>query len=90
MRAMNEPIADGIGDRRVANGGVPRRRRQVAGNERRRPVAPILDHLQEVPTLSIAQRRQQPIIDRQQIELREFGQEPPVRSVAATDGEFVE
>ena len=79
VRAMDEPIADRIGDRRVANGRVPRGRRELAGNERRRPFAPIFDHLQQVPPLGIGERRQQPIVNRQQIELREFGQEPTIR-----------
>ena len=50
----------------------------------------ILDHFQQIPPLGIAQRRQQPIVNRQQIELREFGQEPTIGSVAATHGELVQ
>ena len=87
---MDYAVADGIGDGRVANGRVPRGRRELARNERRRPFASIFDHLQQVSPLGVAQWRQQPIINRQQIELREFGEEPPIRSVTATDRELVE
>ena len=87
---MEDAVADGIGDTRLADGRVPRGRRELARNERRRPFAPILDHLQQIPPLGIAQRRQQLIINREQIELRELGQEPPIRAIAATDRELVE
>jgi len=90
MRLMDQPIADRIRDAGLANGGVPRGRRQLAGNERRGAFAPILNHLQQVPAFRIGERREEPIIDREEIELGVFRQEPGIRSVAATDGELVQ
>ena len=54
------------------------------------PFAAIFDDLQQVAPFGIGERREQPIVDREQIELGEFGQQPGIRSVAATDGEFVQ
>ena len=73
---MDQAVADRIGDAGLANGGVPRGRRELAGNERRRPFAPIFDDLEQVPALGIGERREQPIINREEIELGEFRQEP--------------
>ena len=54
---VNEAIADGVGDRGLPDGGVPGRRRQLARNQ-----------VEQVPPFRIGERRQQPIIDRQEIE----------------------
>ena len=48
MRAMDEAVADGIGDAGFANGGVPRGRRELTGDERRRAFTAIFDHLEQV------------------------------------------
>ena len=87
---MDQAVADRIGDAGLANGGVPRGRRQLAGDERRGAFAAIFDDLQQVAAFGIGERREQPIIDREEIELGEFREEPRIRSVAATDGEFVQ
>ena len=90
MRLMDQPIADRIRDAGLANGGVPRRWRQLAGNERRGAFAPIFNDFQQVPAFRIGERREEPIIDREEIELGVFRQKPGIRSVAATDGELVQ
>ena len=89
MRLMDQPIADGIRDAGLANRRVPRGRRQLAGDQRRGPFASIFNDLQQVTAFRIGERGEQPIIDREEIELGVFCQEPGIRSVAATDGEFV-
>ena len=86
---MDQSVADRIRDAGLANGGVPRGRRQLTGDQRRGPFAPIFNDLQQVAAFRIGERREEPIIDREKIELGVFRQEPGIRSVAATDGEFV-
>jgi hypothetical protein len=86
MRPMDHAVADRIRDAGLANGGVPRGRRQLAGDERRGALAPVLNDLQQVPPFRIGERREEPIIDREEIELGVFRQEPGIRSVAATAG----
>jgi hypothetical protein len=64
MRLMEDAVAEGIGDTRLADGRVPRGGRELAGDERRAPFAAILDHLQQIPPLRLSERREQPIVDR--------------------------
>jgi hypothetical protein len=90
MRVMDQPIADRIGNARFADGSVPGRRRQLAGNERRRPFAAIFEDLEEIAPFGIGEWREQPVIDGEQIELGEFREQSAVRAIAATDGEVVQ
>ena len=91
MRVMDQAIADRIGDTGLANG---RRARPSAAAGWQS--ASDLRSLRSSMTSSRSRRsasvseREQPIIDREEIELGEFGQEPAIRSVAATDRELVE
>ena len=87
---MNQAIADRVGDARLANGRMPRGWRQLTGDERGAAFTPIFDDLEQVPAFGIGQRRQEPIIDGQEIELGEPREEPRIRSIAATDGELVQ
>ena len=66
---MDHPVADRIRDAGLANRGVPRRRRELAGDQRRAPLTPIFNDLQQVAAFRIGERREQPIIDREEIEL---------------------
>ena len=90
MRVMDQPITDRIGDAGFADGGVPGGRRQLTGNQRRGPFTPIFQDLEQIPPLGVGERREEPIIDGEQIELGEFGEQPSIRAVAATDGEVVQ
>lgn len=71
MRMVKESIADGIGHGRFADRWVPCLDRQLSRDERRPSFASVLDHLEQVTPLNIRERRQQPIVQRQQIDLRE-------------------
>ena len=87
---MDQPVADRIGDAGFANGGVPRRGRKLAGNQRRGPFTAIFQGLEQIPPLGVGERREQPVIDGEQIELREFREEPAIGAVATTDGKVVQ
>ena len=87
---MDQAVADRIGDAGLPNRRVPGGRRQLAGDESRRAFAPIFNDLQQVTAFRIGERREEPIIDREEIELGVFRQKPGIRSVAATDGELVQ
>lgn len=82
MCLMEDAVTDGIGDTRLADGRVPRGGWELAGDERRAPFAAILDHLQQIPPLRLRERREQPIVDGDQIELGQFGEHPGIRAVA--------
>jgi len=87
---MDQPVADRIRDAGLANRGVPRRRRELTGDQRRGPFASIFNDLQQVAAFRIGERCEEPIIDGEEIELREFGEQPGIRSVATTDRELVQ
>jgi len=59
-------------------------------DQRRGALAAIFQHLEQIPPLGVGQRREQPIIDRQEIELGQFREQPAIGAVAATDGEVVQ
>jgi hypothetical protein len=87
---MEESIADGIGDAGLTNRGVPRGGRELSGIQCRRSFTPIFEDLQSVAASPTGQRRQEPVIDRQEIQFGPFCQESDIRAVAAADGELVE
>jgi len=87
---MDQPVADRIGDTGFADGRVPGRRRELAGNQRRRSFAPIFEDLEEIAPLGVRERGEQPIIDGEQIEFSELREQPAIRAVAATDGKVVQ
>ena len=82
---MDQAVADRVSDARLANRRMPRGGWQLTGDERGRPFTPIFDDLQQIATLGIGERRQEPIVDRQQIELGPFREESRIRPIAATD-----
>ena len=81
---------DGVGLVGVADDGVPVGDGQLTGDEGRGAFGPVLDDLGEVAPLGVAQRCDHPIVDGEQVELREASQEPGVGAVAAADGELVQ
>jgi hypothetical protein len=86
---MNQAVANRIGDAGFTDRGMPRRRRQLAGDERRASFAPIFDDLEEVTAFGISERCQEPVINRQQVELGQPGQESRIGPVAAAHSQFV-
>ena len=64
---MNQPIADRVGDSWLADRGVPGRRRELTGDERRDAFAPIFDDFQEVAAFGFGERGQEPVVNREQL-----------------------
>ncbi len=87
---MDQSVADRIRDAGFADGGAPGRRRELTGNQRRGPFAPIFQDLEQIPPLGVGQRREEPIIDGQEIELGQFREQSAIGAGAATDGEVVQ
>ena len=87
---MNQPVADRIGDAGFANGGVPGRGRELAGNQRRGALTAIFQDLEQIPPLGVGQWREQLVIDGQEIELGQLGEQSAIGAVPATDGQVVQ
>jgi len=79
---MDEPIEDRIAKRGVADELVPVVDGHLAGDEGGPPRAPIFDHFEQIAALAIAERGQAPIIEDQEVGLRELLEEAPVGAIA--------
>ena len=90
VRVVEQAVADGIGLVGVADDGVPVGHGQLTGNERRSAFGAVLDHLVEVAPLGVAQRREHPVVDGEQVELGQAGEQPRVGAVPAADGQLVQ
>ena len=55
---VQEPVTDRIGLIRVANDRMPVRDRELTGDEGRGALGALFDHLGEVATFGVAQRRE--------------------------------
>ena len=71
---MDQAVEDGIGQRRIADGGMPVRYRQLAGDEGRAAAMPVIDDFQQITPAFVGQRRQPPVIDDQDVGSRHLGQ----------------
>jgi hypothetical protein len=59
---------------------MPRGRRQLTRDKGRGALAAVFDHLEQVASLGIRQRRQEPVVDGEQIELGQAREQPSSRA----------
>ena len=80
---MDQAVEDGIGQGRVADGGMPVRHGQLAGDDGRSSAVAFLEDLQEiVPGLGV-ERFEAPIIQNEQLDAAEGTGDADVAAVAA-------
>ena len=72
---VEQAVADGVGLVGVADDGVPVGDGQLAGDERRGAFGAVLDDLGGVSPLGVAQRREHPVVDGEQVELGQAGEQ---------------
>jgi hypothetical protein len=77
VRVVDDPVEDGVGQRRVADDLVPVVDRQLAGDDQRAGAVAVLDDLQQIALLFGEQRFWAPIIDG-------LGRRPRTRSTRAS------
>ena len=87
---VQPPVADGVGLGGIPDAGMPVRRRELAGDQSRAALGAVLDNLGEVAPLGIAQGGKQPVVDREQVQFGEAGEQPCEGAVAAPDGQLME
>ena len=90
MGVVEQAVADRVGLVGISDSGVPALDGDLAGDECRGALGALLDHLDQVSSFGVAQRREQPVIDGQKVGLGELGQEPSIGSVAPGDREIVQ
>ncbi len=76
VRVVHDPIEDCVGDGRIGDCLVPVIDRQLAGDDGRAAIVPILDDLKYVAPLLLGERGEAPIVQDQQLDARQALEEP--------------
>ena len=90
MGVVEEAIADGVGDGGVAEVVVPLRNGDLAGEDRGTVAVAILDDLEQIPALEVADRRDPPVIEDEHVDAGKAGEEPRVGAIGAGERQLVE
>ncbi len=88
VSVVDEPVKDGIGQRRIAEVLMPMRQWELASDQGRAKIKTVIQDLQQVPLLFVGKRRHGQIIEDQQIGLGELFEQFMVTAVALGDGQF--
>ncbi len=83
VRVVDDPIQDGIGQRRIADDLVPAVDRHLAGDDQRAGVVAVLDDFQQIALLLGQQRLGPPIVQDQQLHAAQRPHHPGVTAVTA-------
>ena len=78
VSVVKKTVTNGIGDGGVANGGVPVRGWQLAGNDGGNGLMPGLDDFKEIATFKIAEGVDEEIIDNEELNFSEAVEKPEV------------
>ncbi len=81
VRVVHEPVEDGIAKRGVPDAGVPVFDGQLTGDQGGAASDPILDQLEQIPPFAVAEWGQAPVVEDEQIGLREGLHQLPVGAV---------
>jgi len=90
VRVMDEAVADGVGDRGLSNRLMPSFGRKLRGQNRRRLVVAILEHLEQVASFDVGHRSEKKVVEYEDVDLREAGERAGVRAVGAGDRELLQ
>ncbi len=88
MRLVDEAIHDRIAEGGVADASVPVFDRDLTGQQRGPTARPVFDQFQEITAFAVADRREAPVVQDQEIRLAELREDFAVRAVAARDREL--
>ncbi len=83
MRVVHQPVEDGVPEGGVADHLVPVLDGELAGHERGAPPGAFLDELEEIAPLPVAEGREPPVVEDQEIGLRERLHQFPVGAIGA-------
>ena len=87
---MEEPIADRVGQGRLADVVVPLPGWELAGDDGGAGAIPILEDLEEIAPLLILHGGEAPVIEDEDVHAGELAEEPAVGTVGAGELEIVE
>ena len=87
---VDEPVEDGVGDRRVGDDVVPVVDGKLAGDDGAATAVAVVDDLEDVATLLGGHARQAPVVEDQQLDARKVLQEAYVAPVTACERQHIE
>src|SRR2546427_3074910 len=90
MGVVEQAVADRVGEGRLAEVVVPLGGRELACDDRGASAVAILEELKEVAALGILDGGQPPVIDDEDVEASQLGEQADVGAVGAGQGEFME
>lgn len=62
MGVVDQPVEDGIGERGVADGGVPVFDGKLAGHDGRARAVAVVEHLQQIAPVRVVEHGKAPVI----------------------------
>lgn len=89
MGIVYHAVADRVGDRGVTQGGVPLSGRELARDDRRGSVVPVLEDFEEVAALAVLERSDEQVVEHEHVELGEPGEHAAVAAVGSSDRELL-
>jgi hypothetical protein len=90
VRVVQEPIADGVGQRGLSDVIVPLGRGELARDDRGAAPIAILENLEQVAALLVLRRGQAPVLEEEDVHPRQPAEEPAVGAVGAREAEVSE
>ena len=89
IRIVDQAVEDGVGDRRVAQIGVPLLARQLAGDDRRARRVAVLDDFEQIVALDVGESGQAPVVEDEDVDAGEPREQRRVGAVGAREREFL-
>jgi hypothetical protein len=90
MGVVHDAIEECVGDGRICDVVVPGLYGQLTGNHRRARAMTVFEDLEHVATLVVPKRRDAPVIEHQDVVLRETTEQAGVGAVGVGKGELFE
>jgi hypothetical protein len=90
MGAVNDAVEDRVAERGVGDHLVPFADRHLAGDQQRSAVIAVVDDLEQIAAMLGIERLRAPIIDDQQPDAFERGQQPRQAALTARLGQIAE
>ena len=87
---VHDAIEERVRDCRISHVVVPVFDGQLAGDDRRSRAMAVLDDLEHVASLLVAQRRDPPVVEHEDVDLREATEQPRVRAVGVRESELLD
>ena len=87
---MEQAIADGVGDGRIAEMVVPLRDGDLAGEERGSVAVAVLDDLEEIPALEVADWRHPPVVEDEHVDAGKAREQPRIGAIGTSKRQLVE